>query len=474
MSTVFFFTQFNNEYTRNSTISFPELKQFTSIYDNALENTDTDQARVLAGISYSITLLVSLTTIALGVYTASRFLSRHPNYVMSTTGLVVSLIAIMCPNYFIARILDTRIVGTLIICALIFDILAITWVYGAKNIYTDLEFSIGRPISKIWVFLWCIAPLKLACLLGWWAASSNELDLGYSSLPRWGPVALGVSIIFLIACFEVYRQVDYNFCSMVVGASLSSKDWGPADPIVRHAWKQWTSVCEDTGQKDFTLRRRGTRDYTHSIKRGQYSRNANPTASYTSGMKTHGHKMSMAGSNSPSYSVSGSIFGDSAIEEDISLGKHAGYQNAQHSAHAHVITNEISNGGLKPSRYSIPRRTNDTHRHTYYVKPPPPPSSSMAEKNVYNVSKINITSDGDRIGYERTNKNPMARLAENRSTSTHNNGSDHYGSFKRPLHDNVNIAPSEFSATYVINGRNEQSRWRRIPVNAYEENSTEL
>lgn len=456
----------------NSTVVIPELKPFTTIYDNALENADTDQARILAGVSYLMTVLVSITTIALGIYTASRYMRRHPNYVMSAIALVVSLAFMLWPSLYIARILDTRIVGTLVICALIFDVLAITWVYGAKTIYTDLEFSVGRPISKAWVFLWCIAPLTLACLLSWWVASNNELDLGAVYSPRWAPVAFACGIIFLIACFEVYRQVDYNFCSMIVGASLSSKDWGPADPIVRHAWKQWTSVCEDTGQKDFTLRRRGTRDYTHSIKKGQYSRNTNPTGTgtYTNGTKAYNHKLAIDRNNSPNLSVSGSMFGDSAIEEDISVGKRRpSYQNNLHPMHMHVSNDDdASSSGLKPMRYSNnARRISENHRHTYYVKPPPPPSSTI-DKNVYNVSKINITADGDRIGYERTNKNPMARLSEARNLDDLSN----YGSFKRALHSNVNVIPSEFTPTYLNNGRIEHNRWRKGAP--YEEYSTEL
>lgn len=491
LSTTFFLTQFNNEYTRNSTIIYPELKPITSIYDNALENMDGDQARALAAVTYSIILLASLITIAISIYTASRLIRCHPNFVMSILALIVSLLATLCPKYVVARVLDTRLVGTLIICALVFDVIAITWIYGAKTIYTDLEFSIGRPISKLWVFLWCIAPLSLVGLLTWWSVSDNELDLGGHYLPRWAPIAVAVAIIILIACIEVYRQVDYNFCSMIHSAGVSSKDWGPADPIVRHAWKQWTSVCEDTGQKDFTLRRRGTRDYTHSIKKGQYSRNTNPSP-YTNGSTNHAHthKASTPGNNSPNYS--GSIFGDSAIEEDISVGRYAGYHSNLHRVHS-TLDDDSGHGGMRPLRYSNgSRKTNDSgrsrynsqsdkHRHLYYVRPPPPPS--VADKNSYNVSKIEITSNGDSIGYGTVlPKNPMARLDETRTTSIHipisaqQLGPDNYGSFKRAMNGNGNIATgsSEYTSTYIGNKNGTDHIWRRqIPVNG-EEFSTEL
>lgn len=45
-----------------------------------------------------------------------------------------------------------------------------------------------------------------------------------------------------------------------------SSKWGPKDPISRHNWLQWNSKTQQ-GERDFTLKRKGTRDYTRSIKK---------------------------------------------------------------------------------------------------------------------------------------------------------------------------------------------------------------
>lgn len=58
-----------------------------------------------------------------------------------------------------------------------------------------------------------------------------------------------------------------------------SRNWGPVDPIYRHCWVQWKKQYQVTGERDFTLRRRGTRDYTHSIKRGKHA--APPGTAYS-------------------------------------------------------------------------------------------------------------------------------------------------------------------------------------------------
>lgn len=336
----FFATQFSAPQSLNATITMAELNPLTAIYDAAANEPDAMLARLQPGLAYALIVLCALLTMATAIYTASRFVGRHPNYTLSLLGLVTATCALLGPRYIVARVLDAPVVGVFAICALIFDIMSITWIYGAKNIYTDLEFSIGRPILKTWVLMWCITPVLLAGVLAWWASSFGAgLDLQFAVLPRWSPIVLALALVALVACVQVYDQVGYNCCSMIQEAAHSSTDWGPADPIVRHAWKQWRSVCEDTGQKDFTLRRRGTRDYTHSIKKGQYSR-----AKYGSGIggglgmggaggggggmvgigaigSSAGGKSSSVGSNTPNYS--GSVFEDSAIEEDVSVEKFA-------------------------------------------------------------------------------------------------------------------------------------------------------
>lgn len=436
LSTTFFMTQFQNAVTLNSTITLAELKPMTSIYDAALSEMAIDPIlnRLIPGLAYVLIVLVSIITMAVAIYTASRFFTRHPNYIISLCGAAASISALLAPNYVVARVLDTSLVAVLVICALIFDILSICWIYGAKNIYTDLEFSIGRPILKSWVFMWCVSPVLLTALLAWWSSSTTTwIDVGIDgvTIPRWAPIVVAIFIIFICAVVEVYQQVDYNCCSMIQEAAQSSTDWGPADPIVRHAWKQWRSVCEDTGQKDFTLRRRGTRDYTHSIKKGQYSRGGK--------YGQHIRKASTGGSSSPNYS--GSIFDDSAIEEDVSVRNFQGHPSKAAAAQS---------SGKPPYRYSIesrklsqtsstvdkPMSTTGDQRQYFYVPSAATTTTlpvlldtstnSNAATDYHNVSKVEILSSPvvgtsvitlspKRNSYA---KNPMARVVESSMAPT--------------------------------------------------------
>lgn len=317
----------------------------TAIYDKAKIEDDHLLKRLVPGLMYLVAILSSMVTVVINIYTTSRVFRRHRNYILSMCALIVSVLLMLAPNFLVARILDVRFVGPFIVCALIIELIGLIWVYGVKNVYTDLEFSIGRPIFKLWLGIWIITPLCLTGLLIWWMITTTTNDaqeLLIDQVPRWVPVVISMGIVVIVACVVVSKQVDYNFMAMIRGANKPTKNWGPADPLVRHAWKQWTSKCEDTGERDFTLRRRGTKDYTNSIKRGQY-----PHQRYG----TQTRNTSTQGSNSPNYS--GSVFGDSAIEEDMSMDKfHGGYNKASTLTRGAGSAGGVTANGGQPTMYS--------------------------------------------------------------------------------------------------------------------------
>lgn len=466
LSTTFFLIQFNNTYTLNSTLTVPELKAFTSVYDNALEYVDDEATPMLTGIAYTMILLISIITIALQIYTAARLIRRHPSYVMCATALIVAITGLLCPNFIVARLFDMRIVSAFIVCALIFDLISITWIYGAKNIYTDLEFSIGRPISKLWVFLWCITPILLMSMLIWWAIAYNPDDLLIDYIPKWLPIAIALSIIAFLAFTEVYKQVDYNCCSMIREAGISSKDWGPADPIVRHAWKQWTAVCEDTGEKDFTLRRRGTRDYTHSIKRNQCkAHKINSAYSVGNVGNTNGNymmKTSTLGRSSPNYTAS--IFGDSAIEEDISIGNYPVQYNTSTQRMIVPCPDERNKSTLNRSASNDPRKmiirlqqNSVQEKQKIYVPGINPSQPTTLERD----KSQQLTPDySSRILINSPLRNSIISPS---SLTSHETDNNNYSSLRRGTH-----LPS-----YLSNHGSEHICWRKYTNNT-EEFSTEL
>lgn len=92
-----------------------------------------------------------------------------------------------------------------------------------------------------------------------------------------------------------------------------SRKWGPVDPIMRYSWVQWHSKAKD-GERDFTLKRRGTRDYTHSVKKRR-TRTVPSTESNTSTLSR----------SSPSYTkhdLNGSNCGEAISTNSTFTPKH--------------------------------------------------------------------------------------------------------------------------------------------------------
>uniref|UniRef100_A0A1B0C4T3 Transporter n=1 Tax=Glossina palpalis gambiensis TaxID=67801 RepID=A0A1B0C4T3_9MUSC len=311
------------DHSVNGSFLIEELKPLTAVYDRVLYDKSHYElcVKLLPSLIYTLMIMTCFMSLVSSIYTAAHLVPRRPNYMLSLAGLLATIISFSSPRFYIARILDARIVGTMVITALIFDLIAITWIYGAKNIYIDLEFSIGRPIFKGWMWLWYVCPAILTILLVWWCSDDDQYDILSEIMPRWAPILFVLFIVFIIACVEIFGQVEYNFFGMICEASKSAKEWGPADPLTRCAWKQWRSVCQDTGQRDFTFRRRGTKDYTRSIRIDQYTKYKKYTPE--SGVI---QQQWISDANSPNYSRP--VCGSSMIEKDISLSKHFGMSSA--------------------------------------------------------------------------------------------------------------------------------------------------
>ncbi|XP_058466225.1 sodium- and chloride-dependent neutral and basic amino acid transporter B(0+) isoform X2 [Malaya genurostris] len=480
IAALFYVFQFHDT-ANDPHLLYPELTPLTIIYDHAVMVRETDPLlqQLIPALSYGLLFISSIISITVYVYTSTRMIRKHPNYTVCLAGLVVAIAGLLCPNYIFPRILDTRIVGSLIVCAMIFEIILIIWVYGSKNLYTDLEFSLGRPVLKAWLFIWGIIPVLLIAILSWWSITYYDNDLLIDFFPKWLPVVFSLGVIMLLACVEISKQVDYNIFSMIHGATKPSKDWGPADPLVRHAWKQWKSVCEDTGERDFTLRRRGTKDYTNSIKKGQYSHSHNKYGSSNRNIST-------TGSNSPNYS--GSVFGDSAIEEDMSVDKYPQYK--QHLS-AYSVDSVHDNS---PQTTGSSRKSSQNDKRTPSERSQAGLIGSRKTSDNSFTSRVEIMADA---GYRGAIvRNPLAKTeALPNFKSTHSLApppvsvppQQLHAIPKRQQHSHVkqqNLAVNAQSKTpypeegynrdiFISNSQPDHFCWRKFSLNS-EEYSTEL
>lgn len=110
-----------------------ELKPLTAIYDRVVRGAQTESElmhHLIPSLIYALVILSALVSITVALYTSTRLIPRRPNYVICLIALVVAVMSFAAPKFIIARVLDSRVVGTLAITSLVFELIAITWIYG--------------------------------------------------------------------------------------------------------------------------------------------------------------------------------------------------------------------------------------------------------------------------------------------------------------------------------------------------------
>ncbi|KAG8230314.1 hypothetical protein J437_LFUL000584 [Ladona fulva] len=196
----------------------------------------------------------------------------HIVMAMSGIGFSLGVLFVLQPNLGILHMLDHYVIGRMVIATTILELIGFGWIYGGDTLYKDFEFVLGQKLNVMWKYLWIIIPVLLLALE---IMSLIKLPLdGFENKEDY-PWIYGIGwsiylttwfIVISIAIRQISNQVDYNFTDRFLSSLKPSIDWGPVDPICRHRWKQWGDQYSLTGRRDFTLSRRGTRDYTHSVR----------------------------------------------------------------------------------------------------------------------------------------------------------------------------------------------------------------
>lgn len=74
-------------------------------------------------------------------------------------------------------------------------------------------------------------------------------------------------VIYVLPLFCLFLLISVIVLQKFLSTLKPSRNWGPVDTIYRHWWVQWRVTCTKTGERDFTFKRRGTKDYTSSVQK---------------------------------------------------------------------------------------------------------------------------------------------------------------------------------------------------------------
>ncbi|XP_022909976.2 sodium- and chloride-dependent neutral and basic amino acid transporter B(0+) isoform X1 [Onthophagus taurus] len=271
-------------YNINQEINSSDIIQIhllTLIY-NKTQNSDTEMAwSLIAYFLIAFSGLISVTALLYTIYKAISLETRKRwltvTLISGLIGFILCCLILLSPQLNILHLFDHYIIGNLILIIVVIDILSMMSFYGCQRLQSDFEFIVGNKIPNFFIGLWWICPFLLLGILIW---SLSTLNLnGYTLLngetlidpiwlyaTGWSIVLLSIIFIIAIGIFHASRQDEYysNLDKFKASFKFSTK-WGPTDPIMLYNYVQWHSKAKD-GERDFTLRRRGTRDYTHSVK----------------------------------------------------------------------------------------------------------------------------------------------------------------------------------------------------------------
>lgn len=304
----------------------PELLVLTLVYDTMVHSYES-LARVWATLVFLVILLSGfLSTICL-IYTVVTCAvvegKRKRRWwamtvAVCTGGFIFTVLAALPGDLSIVHILEHYVIGRLVLISTLLELVGFIWVYGLESLSNDFEFVLGYNLNFFWKTIWFIAPVFLGAL----EVGSMVLlplrtpgDASWEATAGWSLYGVAWAIILLVGLWQILSQVDFDLLQKFRSSLKPTRNWGPVDPIYRHCWVQWKKQYQITGERDFTLRRRGTRDYTHSIKRGQHagpvgSRYSIPPAS-PPGTRYPGGKSDMPvytiQQNSPAYTIQGNF-----------------------------------------------------------------------------------------------------------------------------------------------------------------------
>ncbi|XP_057670359.1 sodium-dependent nutrient amino acid transporter 1-like isoform X1 [Diorhabda carinulata] len=258
-----------------------EILLVSLIYDMGSASTASDKKiwTILIFVLFILAGLISMATLSYTLLKAITVGSRarlgwwQASLLLSISGFIFGCLILLKTEFDIVHLLDHYIVGNLILITSILEVLTLLTFYGAERIRSDFEFMLGHILSRFWLILWWISPMVMTGLFAW----------GMTTLPLegifkddavwvygigWGVVLTATLLIFVIGIYVVCKQDGYTFIERFKTSLKPSKNWGPKDPISRHNWIQWNSKTQ-SGERDFTLKRKGTKDYTKSIKRNK-------------------------------------------------------------------------------------------------------------------------------------------------------------------------------------------------------------
>ncbi|KAG5887858.1 hypothetical protein JTB14_005624 [Gonioctena quinquepunctata] len=293
-----------------NTSDVAELHLVSLIYDIGSRSASPD-IKTWILLAHAVFIFSGFTSMATLSYTLLKAITVeckarkvkwwHASIVLGFICYMLGCAVLLQSDFDIVHLMDHYIVGNLILITAIIEIMAMIAFYGTEKIRSDFEFMLGHILSRFWLLLWWTAPLILTALFAWGMTTLPmegifKEDPEWMYLIGWGVVLIATVFIFITGIHVVCQQDGYTLIDKFKASLKPSKNWGPTDPISRHNWIQWNTKAQH-GERDFTLKRKGTKDYTRSIKKNKKAHSDITSSSVDGVYKEDSGKQSVGTSN---------------------------------------------------------------------------------------------------------------------------------------------------------------------------------
>ncbi|XP_063874586.1 sodium-dependent nutrient amino acid transporter 1-like isoform X4 [Scylla paramamosain] len=144
--------------------------------------------------------------------------------------------------------------GSFIIFILaIFETVAITVVYGLKNVLRDVKFMLNKDLGIYWRFSWYFCPVALLAILIYNMLYLCLPTLEGKPLPEaayacgWTLAAVAISMVPVCLITTLYQAKGETFIERLRSIFRPAENWGPRKEVHRREWEKLQ--CEEKQRK---------------------------------------------------------------------------------------------------------------------------------------------------------------------------------------------------------------------------------
>ncbi|XP_065369295.1 sodium-dependent nutrient amino acid transporter 1-like [Calliphora vicina] len=179
---------------------------------------------------------------------------------IAVTFYCLGLLYITPGGQYILNLLDFYGASFVALVLAIFELIAVGWIYGVKQLCKDIHFMLGIKTSIYYRLCWgIITPAFMAAILIYTLVEYEPLQYnGYTYqdgvyIFGWCLSAFGIGQLLFWAIYAVHKRPGNTLWERFVNSFKPTPDWGPLDPTVLKVYK----LCMDDSKMELMFKKNG-------------------------------------------------------------------------------------------------------------------------------------------------------------------------------------------------------------------------